>query len=160
MATFGSVVEKQNNLYGLIARSFDNVKKLGSDKINRHYLDTRIKSLDSNWERFNENHEKLVGALTEEISKHVYFTDDLYSTCEETYCQSRANIMILRDTLTTKSDDSSGSKPTSNIRRKSACQSFPESITSGRLSEIYSNQWWSSIRIFQQSKSCTISSRK
>lgn len=48
-----------------------------------------------------------LSSLTEELTKHTYFTTDLYSSCEEAYCQSRANIMILRDTLPTKPDDTS-----------------------------------------------------
>lgn len=126
MATFGSIVEKQNNLYGLIARAFDNVKKLGNDKINHHNLDTRLKSIDSYWDRFQEHHEKLVGSLTEEIHKHQYFTTDLYSLCEEAYFESRSNIMVLRDTLMTQSNDHGGSNSSSSLGRALPTISLPK----------------------------------
>lgn len=138
MATFGSVVEKQNSLFGLIARPYENVKKLTSDKVNCHYLDTRLKTLDTNWERFHDDHDKLVGALTEELNKHTYFTTDLYSTCEEAYCQSRANIMSLRDTLPTNSNASGGSKPNSGV-----CRALPK-ISLPKFSGEY--QDWPSFR--------------
>lgn len=32
MSTFGSIIEKQNDLFGRIARAFENTKKLESNK--------------------------------------------------------------------------------------------------------------------------------
>lgn len=52
MSTFGAIIEKQNHLFGLIARAFDNTKKLGAEKFNKFSLDARLQTLETNWEKF------------------------------------------------------------------------------------------------------------
>ncbi|RLU14836.1 hypothetical protein DMN91_012723 [Ooceraea biroi] len=99
MATVGSTINKQNDLFGRIARVFINTKKLGTDKLNRFNLDARIKTLNADWERFQSNHDKLIGSLMDEIRKLEYFTDDLYAKCEEAYFNSVSSIMQLREAM-------------------------------------------------------------
>jgi len=59
MATFEAVVEKQNELFGRIARAVENTKKLGIENLNRYTLDSRIQAVDNYWNKFQANHDKL-----------------------------------------------------------------------------------------------------
>ncbi|XP_011859713.1 PREDICTED: uncharacterized protein LOC105557154 [Vollenhovia emeryi] len=124
--TFGAVIEKQNNLFGLISRALANAKKKGEEKLNSHNLDARIKSLDSYWERFQDNHDTLVGARTEETRKLPYFADDLYATCEEAYFSSRAGIFMLREFLSTQLSQSGSAKAQSSMGRALPKISLPK----------------------------------
>lgn len=121
MSTFAAIVEKQNNLFGLVSRAFENANKLEKAKLNHHNLDARLKSLDSNWNRFQENRDKLLNVLSDETRKFPYFDLDLYTKCEEAYFDSRSSILVLRDSVTDQPNESSGSTANSSM-----CRALPK----------------------------------
>lgn len=97
MENLKPVLDKQYDLFKRIAKSWENTKKLGKDRLNRHTLELRVQSIESSWEAFRSNHDKLSDARTEEMSELAYFTDDLYSDCEEAYFQGKGNLLELID---------------------------------------------------------------
>ena len=59
MENFDNVVERQRELFSVILRAVDNLKKLGSAKINRGSVQSRIESVKVYWDKFQANHETL-----------------------------------------------------------------------------------------------------
>lgn len=57
MAAIDNVIRRQQHLFGLISRSVENLKKLGSSKMTRNNVQSRLDSLKSNWDKFQTNHE-------------------------------------------------------------------------------------------------------
>lgn len=50
------LIERQHQLYGIIARTLDNLKKLGLSNIKRGTVQSRIEALKANWTRFQLIH--------------------------------------------------------------------------------------------------------
>lgn len=57
--TIEATIERQNQLFGVIARAVENLKKLGASKKSRGNVQSRIEALKSNWRKFQANHENL-----------------------------------------------------------------------------------------------------
>lgn len=85
MATRDSVIEHQQQLFGVISRAIENLKKLGAPNINRGNLRSRMEALKSNWDKFQTNHELLLRFCNAEQRNVPYFQEDIYLTCEEEF---------------------------------------------------------------------------
>ena len=77
MATFDACVENQRHLHGHISRAVENLRKIGAAKKTQYAIETRIKTLEKNWAKFEHNHEKLANSRTELSKQHAYFEEDL-----------------------------------------------------------------------------------
>ncbi|RLU19065.1 hypothetical protein DMN91_009423 [Ooceraea biroi] len=71
----------------------------GLENLNRYVLEARIQNLEADWTRFQSNHDKLIGSITEDTRKLDYFTDDLYAGCENAYFEVKSSLMQLCDTF-------------------------------------------------------------
>ncbi|KMQ89359.1 gag-pol polyprotein precursor [Lasius niger] len=105
MSTFGSIVEKQHHLFGLIARAYHNAKKLGGEKLTKVALETRLHTLEANWDKFQGNHDKVLCVMTDDLRHHPYFKDDLYTQCEEAFYDSKTSLVEDIEKVTTSKDD-------------------------------------------------------
>lgn len=146
MSTFAAVFERQQDLFHRIARALDNAKKQGRDRLTRHSVEVRIATLDGNWDKFQENHAKLVSARTDETKGHPYFASDMCQECEEAYCEVKAGLLGLRDELGgAEAQTSSGFSPTdaSATSNGSFSRALPK-ITFPRFSGTYIE--WPSFR--------------
>ena len=94
------MITRQQELFGLIARSVDNLQKLGSANITRGSVQSRMNTLKTYWDKFISHHDALVKARTQEQAKLPYFADDLYSQCEDQYHNSLGYMLDLLDSLT------------------------------------------------------------
>ena len=54
-----ALLRSQQELQGRIARTYDNLKKSGASKITAGAVDSRLKALEANWTKFEDNHEAL-----------------------------------------------------------------------------------------------------
>lgn len=129
MATFASYVERQQDLFMRIARTVENVKKLGKENVTRHAIDVRVISMDAHWEKFQQNHDKLVTARNDETKSHRYFDDDLYSDCEDAYLNSKAALLTWRDELAGQSkaaEETGNALDTSSGSRCGISRSLPK----------------------------------
>lgn len=81
----------QRELFGRIFRAFENVKKLGTEKLTSHVI-ARLQLLDANWMKFQSNHEKLIGALSDKTKSHRT-SEDLIEQCEEAYLVNKADLL-------------------------------------------------------------------
>lgn len=85
MATSDSVFNRQQQLFGVISRAVENLRKLGLSKLTLGTVQSRTEALKSNWDKFQNNHDVLLKAASSEQRKMPYFKDDLYSKCEEEF---------------------------------------------------------------------------
>ncbi|GAB1867339.1 Gag-pol polyprotein [Camponotus japonicus] len=163
MSTFTSNIEKQNDLFGRITRAFENAKKLGSDKMNRFTLDARIQSLDHNWERFQNNHEKLVGAITEKTRPLTSPTISMRNAKKPTSSQDLVSCSCVKFYLITPMllQIAVAQVTTRTLARVVHCQrsAYPNSlqiITNDHLFATYFIPWLDQIQTFPPSKNYTI----
>ncbi|GAB1860688.1 Peptidase aspartic putative domain-containing protein [Camponotus japonicus] len=99
MATIESVIERQHQLFGVISRAVDNLKKLGPSKTNRGNVQSRMEALKANWEKFQNNHQSLFKSCSGEQRKLPYFKEDLYSVCEEEFIEAHGTLLNTLDSL-------------------------------------------------------------
>ena len=50
------VIERQYELFKRIHHTPDNIKKVGKDNITQELLEARLRTLEKNWNNFQENH--------------------------------------------------------------------------------------------------------
>lgn len=92
------MVRAQFNLYGRIARSYENLRKSGSANITIGLVEARLQSLEANWAKFETQHDKLVTSCWEALLDSDYQKKDLLLLTEETYLAQKG---LFLDTLLT-----------------------------------------------------------
>lgn len=123
MATIDSTLERQQQLFGLIARATENLRKLGPAKTTRGNVQSRMEVLKSNWEKFQTNNEALLRSCSAEQKKLPYFKGDVYTKCEEKFLQAHGNMLDLLDDLNHQYENQDTSLPESSINASSASHS-------------------------------------
>ncbi|XP_011881416.1 PREDICTED: uncharacterized protein LOC105569510 [Vollenhovia emeryi] len=76
---------------GYIDRFWDNLVKVGKDKITQAYLKTRLALLESYWQRYQEIHYDIIGSEGAEVE--AYKDSDDYTTTEDSYVLFKARIV-------------------------------------------------------------------
>lgn len=99
MTTIDNVISRQNDLFGVISRAVENLNKLGSSRMTRGNVKSRLEALKSNWEKFQNYHESLYKARSAETCKLSYFADNLYSLCEEKFLESHGTLSDMLDSF-------------------------------------------------------------
>ncbi|XP_011859790.1 PREDICTED: uncharacterized protein LOC105557213 [Vollenhovia emeryi] len=97
MTSITAYLDRQHELFGRIARTVENLKRSGKENISRHAIDTRLHLLEGHWEKFVSAHDTILAAVTSEQKKQSYFTEDLYSQCEEQFCLARTELLQMKD---------------------------------------------------------------
>ncbi|KYQ60721.1 hypothetical protein ALC60_00219, partial [Trachymyrmex zeteki] len=97
------VIARQNDLFGLISRSIDNLNKLGAARITRGAVQSCLGSLKANWEKFTVYHDNLVKAKHAEIEQLPYVTENVYSLCEEKFHEAHLCSMCWTSSIAKRS---------------------------------------------------------
>ncbi|XP_031338175.1 uncharacterized protein LOC116167075 [Photinus pyralis] len=86
MAELSAIIERQNELFGFISRTVENLNKLGKDNITLGAIKGRIKKINQQWEEYQDNHKKL---LTLEVKREEfpYFRQNLMKAVDESYAK-------------------------------------------------------------------------
>ncbi|KAL6418613.1 hypothetical protein ACFW04_011959 [Cataglyphis niger] len=79
-----STMRTQMELYGRIARAYENLRKSGSANITIGLVEARLQALEANWAKFEFNHDKL-GASWESLRDTDYVKKDMLALAEEAY---------------------------------------------------------------------------
>ncbi|KAL6418020.1 hypothetical protein ACFW04_011103 [Cataglyphis niger] len=90
-----STVRTQMELYGRIARAYENLRKSGSANITIGLVEARLQALEANWAKFEFNHDKL-GASWESLRDTDYVKKDMLALAEEAYLTQKGMFL---DTL-------------------------------------------------------------
>ncbi|XP_071055026.1 uncharacterized protein [Onthophagus taurus] len=88
--------ERQNEVFGFISRTIDNLKKVGRANWSCGTLRSRVERLESNWNDFNDVHKQLIPYQIEYAST-AYFTDDIFNLCENEYLNAKAFMLDILD---------------------------------------------------------------
>lgn len=99
MTTLDNFVERQHQLFGVISRAVESLRKLGLAKTNRGNVKSHIKVLKTNWEKFQANHESVFRSCTAEQKKLSYFKEDLYSQYEEEFLDTHGTTLNILENL-------------------------------------------------------------
>ncbi|XP_039303484.1 uncharacterized protein LOC120357383 [Solenopsis invicta] len=79
------LVQAQHDLYGLLARSYDNMMKSGAAKVTIGLLEARLQTLEGYWAKFMSRHEQLLLEYGKELAKHDYIKEDLMLKADIAY---------------------------------------------------------------------------
>ncbi|KAL6419298.1 hypothetical protein ACFW04_013938 [Cataglyphis niger] len=79
-----STVRTQMELYGRIARAYENLRKSGFANITIGLVEARLQALEANWAKFEFNHDKL-SASWESLRDTDYVKKDMLALAKEAY---------------------------------------------------------------------------
>lgn len=105
MSEMNSLIRAQHDLYGRIARAYENLKKLGTASITIGGVETRLLSLESNWTKFKRQNDVLCKDHWDLLQKHEYIQKDFAGLVEETYLQQKIKFMDISRTLKGKAKE-------------------------------------------------------
>lgn len=106
------LIAAQQELCGRISRTHKNLKKTGTNKITNALVSTTLKLVDSKWEKFEEQHERIRARHWEEFKKHEYYLTDFMGQVEEIYTHQRATLLEIQNALSVPKEECKSS-PTS-----------------------------------------------
>jgi len=104
------LINAQQELYGRISRTYDNLRKAGATKVTVGLVRSSLALLEAKWNRFEAQHGRLRDEHATDLAKHEYLTSDFISIAEAAYLQQRAALLELEATLPGRAG-SDGSKP-------------------------------------------------
>ncbi|XP_011156994.1 uncharacterized protein LOC105194001 [Solenopsis invicta] len=71
------LVQAQHDLFGLLSRSYENMRKSGEANITLGLLEAHLQTLESYWGKFVTRHEQLLIEYGDDLEDHEYLTGDL-----------------------------------------------------------------------------------
>lgn len=108
-----TTVRKQLITQGYIDRFWENLVKVGKERITLHYLKTRLELLESYWRRFEEGHYELIEQDDDAAVK--YLRGDTYTLTEDKYVNVKTKIVsLLKDDTFSSKEGASTSKQDSS----------------------------------------------
>ncbi|XP_071643002.1 uncharacterized protein [Temnothorax longispinosus] len=102
------LIRSQNELHGRIARAYENLKKAGGARLTMGLVDARLQALESNWNKFEEQHGKLLLMPPEVLAATDYKKQDLPALVEETFLTQKG--MFLDVLLSHKAREEAAAK--------------------------------------------------
>jgi len=104
-------LKKHNVTKGFIDRFWENLLKVGKDKITQTYLKTRLALLEGYWQRYEAMHFELAGS--EDPAAILYMKGDAFSSTEDSYVSTKTRItsMIKDDDPTPKLENPDPATP-------------------------------------------------
>ncbi|XP_018392758.1 PREDICTED: uncharacterized protein LOC108771854 [Cyphomyrmex costatus] len=97
-----AIIESQVELYGRIARTHENLRKSGAEKLTKVFVSTTLGLLDAKWQKFEAQHERLRDNYLNDLKKHEYYLKDFMGQAEEVYTHQRAMLVELEDSMSGK----------------------------------------------------------
>ncbi|XP_011169519.1 uncharacterized protein LOC105202633 [Solenopsis invicta] len=99
-----ALIDAQTELYGRIACTEENLKKVGSTRLTQGTVEARLQSLDSNWNKFLSNHDALRTAHKAHpvAASNDYFKENLPERVEEMVNEQRGSLLDMIHTLRDK----------------------------------------------------------
>lgn len=99
----------QLELYGRISRAYENLKKSGAANSTVGLVEARLQALESNWAKFEAQHDKLVSTSWDALAEHDYRKKDVMILAEEVYLIQKGAFL---DALRALKSKVSGDAPT------------------------------------------------
>ncbi|XP_046625026.1 uncharacterized protein LOC124307432 [Neodiprion virginianus] len=128
-------IERENDYIWRLSRAVDNLRKLGEAKITYGQVKSRLNALNSSWNKFQENHEKISeikfaakGDQLDAIKKLSHLAKDYYGLCEEHFLSGEEVMLHLLESLKPA--------PAATVQAAAAPQDAPAGGSSKRLPRI------------------------
>lgn len=83
------LIERQFSLMSRISNGYTNFKKVAKANQTKGCAESRLETLDKNWEKFEKNHDELM--TFDEIIQEAYTKNDTFSLVEESYLIAKGN---------------------------------------------------------------------
>ncbi|XP_011858557.1 PREDICTED: uncharacterized protein LOC105556094 [Vollenhovia emeryi] len=96
-----SAVEDANALHGKISRAYENLMKLGAEKITLGAVEVRLKALEKNWSKFKALNTLIAGHAAE-LEGDPYLTEDTPALAEEAFLTNKGQLRDKQRELTAK----------------------------------------------------------
>ncbi|XP_071652192.1 uncharacterized protein [Temnothorax longispinosus] len=87
------LIQGQRDLHGRISRVVENLRKLGQANITAGAVQSRLASLESCWNKFEEQDKTLRTVHREAVSGTSYLKEDFFSLVEEVYLNQKGTLL-------------------------------------------------------------------
>ncbi|XP_036142104.1 uncharacterized protein LOC118645339 [Monomorium pharaonis] len=102
------MLETQTELLGRIARTEENLKRLGTSRLTKGTVESRLQTLESNWSKFQKNHDIIRAKFRQTLAEHEYFRSNRLAAAEDMVVEQRGVLLDMLESLRTRGDDRSG----------------------------------------------------
>ncbi|GAB1865885.1 Peptidase aspartic putative domain-containing protein [Camponotus japonicus] len=96
-----AIVAAATELYGKIARSYQNLMKLGSAKVTLGAVEVRLQNLEKLWTKFDTMNDELVAHIAQ-LKNEEYMKQDVPALAEEVYLVNKGLLLDLKSALHAK----------------------------------------------------------
>ncbi|XP_028166873.1 uncharacterized protein LOC114357459 [Ostrinia furnacalis] len=87
------LVKLQEDVRVSISKGHVNFKKSPKSRISQAYIETRLETLEEQWRLFTDTHRTIISDIeTDEYRSSSYFTDDVFESTHELYCDYKTNL--------------------------------------------------------------------
>ena len=133
-----AIIFRQELTYAVIKLALEKFQALDLESSSTAQIQTRLSTLDSNWNQFKGDHQKLTRArLSDETKQNKYFTGNMFGNCEEMYVNARSLMLTtLEELRVNNSADTSLNQ--SSVQHSSHLRSLPK-ITLPKFAGDYQN---------------------
>ncbi|XP_024885965.1 uncharacterized protein LOC112463685, partial [Temnothorax curvispinosus] len=102
-----TLIRSQTELHGRISRAYENLKKSGTTKVTLGVAEARLQGLESNWAKFEAQHESIFDTPWERIKELDYVKQSVFALAEEAYLHQKGIFLDLVRSLKAKEDAAS-----------------------------------------------------
>ncbi|XP_024883926.1 uncharacterized protein LOC112462412, partial [Temnothorax curvispinosus] len=102
-----TLIRSQTELHGRISRAYENLKKAGTTKVTLGVAEARLQGLESNWAKFEAQHESIFDTPWERIKELDYVKQSVFALAEEAYLHQKGIFLDLVRSLKAKEDAAS-----------------------------------------------------
>lgn len=148
MANLRYRIAQQQTRFSIIQRFFEEVNE-ETPNINRQLINTRLEILESNWVKFQVEHENICNGEFGPFEEDPYIKTKTYERCLEFYIHTRAQWLALQESIEASNPSSRVSTVMAqNVPQSSRRFALPkltlpdsqETFTLGELFSIYFRQ--------------------
>ncbi|KMQ88514.1 hypothetical protein RF55_11989 [Lasius niger] len=94
-----ALLQSQQDLQDRIARAYENLKKSSAAKITAGAVESRLKALEANWSKFEDNHKALRTMYWKAVCDYDYIQKDFFGLVEESFLTQRGTLLDLTRSL-------------------------------------------------------------
>lgn len=96
MSTLQSRISLQLRRFLLIQNAVEDALDNDTETLTRHLISTRLEVLETNWTKFQSEHDNMFHETNEDLDGLSYIKNKTYERCQEFYVQARAALLARR----------------------------------------------------------------
>ncbi|XP_044741921.1 uncharacterized protein LOC123302892 [Chrysoperla carnea] len=95
MTSLESRIALQETRFNLIKNALDPIKNIDVSNLTKSRVQTRLEVLESNWTKFDKDHERICETRTDTIKDLPYMKNSVYAFTQEAYMERKATLLEL-----------------------------------------------------------------